>query len=112
MTRKPYDLTVTEAVSAIAAGELTILQLVESCLERIDVLEDRIQAWATVDREGAMEAAHQLDHELHQGDQLIHGLECPDVFDVLYTENREQRLLQEILIAKAEPHHQTAPHVD
>lgn len=41
------------------------------------------------------------DREMCRGDQLIHGLECPEGLDVLYTEDRRKRLLQEILVAKA-----------
>ena len=37
--QKPCDLTVTEAAAAIAQGELTPSQLVNSCLERIEALE-------------------------------------------------------------------------
>ena len=37
----------------------------------------------------------------HRKNQLIYGLECPEIWDVLYTEDRRKRLLQEILMAKA-----------
>ena len=86
VTEKTCDLTVTEAVSAIATGELTALQLVESCLKRIDALEEKIQAWTLVDREGAVETAHRLDRELQRGQRRgpLHGIPV-GIKDIFYT---------------------------
>ncbi|MFH1032230.1 MAG: amidase [Chloroflexota bacterium] len=86
MSKLPCDLKITEAASKIADGDLTAENLVKSCLERIDALEDKVRAWALVDRAGAMEAAHQLDHELHQGRRrgLLHGIPM-GVKDIFYT---------------------------
>lgn len=41
------------------------------------------------------------NREFYRGSQLVHGIECPEILDVLYTENRRKRMFQEILIAKA-----------
>jgi aspartyl-tRNA(Asn)/glutamyl-tRNA(Gln) amidotransferase subunit A len=86
MYKKPCDFSIKEAASAIATGELTVLQLNESCLERIDALEDKIQAWALVDREGALEAARRLDQELRQGKRRgpLHGIPL-GIKDIFYT---------------------------
>ena len=86
MYKKPCDLTIKEAASAIASGELTVLQLNESCLERIDTLEDKIQAWALVNREGALEAARCLDQELRDGKRRgsLHGIPL-GIKDIFYT---------------------------
>ncbi len=86
MIKAPYELTVTEAAASIAAGDLTALQLIESCLERIDALEDKIQAWALLDREGAVAAARQLDRELQQGQRRgpLHGIPV-GIKDIFYT---------------------------
>ncbi|MFC2005251.1 amidase [Chloroflexota bacterium] len=86
MVKAPFDLTVTEAASTIAAGELTVVHLIKSCLERIDTLEDKIRAWALVDSEGALETAHQLDHELHKGQRRgpLHGIPV-GIKDIFYT---------------------------
>ncbi|MDZ4230231.1 MAG: hypothetical protein U1B77_00245, partial [Dehalococcoidales bacterium] len=67
MVRTPCELTVAEAASKISTGELSVLQLVESCLDRIDALEDKIQAWVLLDREGALAASLSLDDELRKG---------------------------------------------
>jgi len=84
--KEPHDLTVAEAAAAIAAGELSALELVSSCLERIDALEEKIQAWALVDREGALQAAHRLDQELRQGQRRgpLHGIPV-GIKDIFYT---------------------------
>ena len=57
-----------------------------SCLERIDALEEIIEAWALVDREGALDAAHRLGQELHQGQQRgpLHGIPV-GIKDIFYT---------------------------
>jgi aspartyl-tRNA(Asn)/glutamyl-tRNA(Gln) amidotransferase subunit A len=86
MARTPCNLTVAEAAATIATGELTVVRLIESCLERIDALEDKIQAWALIDREGAIEAAHRLNHELHEGQRRgpLHGIPV-GMKDIFYT---------------------------
>lgn len=38
--------------------------------------------------------------KINRGGCDVYGLECPNVFDVIYTEDRWQRLLQEVLIGK------------
>ena len=67
MSKEPCDLTIKEAATAIASGGLTVFQLCESCLKRIDALDHKIQAWALVDRDGAIATAKTLDRELKQG---------------------------------------------
>lgn len=86
ITKKPCDLTITEAAAAIAKGELTSLQLVNSCLERIDALEEKIKAWALLDREGALAAARRLDEELRRGQRRgpLHGIPM-GIKDIFYT---------------------------
>jgi len=85
-TKQPHLLTVTEAASAIASGKLTPSQLVNSCLERIDAIEDKIKAWALVDREGAIAAARQLDSELARGQSrgALYGIPI-GIKDIFYT---------------------------
>jgi aspartyl-tRNA(Asn)/glutamyl-tRNA(Gln) amidotransferase subunit A len=84
--QKPCDLTITEAAAAIVQGELTSSQLVSSCLERIEALEEKIQAWTLIDREGALETASRLDQELRQGQRRgpLHGIPV-GIKDIFYT---------------------------
>ena len=83
---KACYLTIVEAAAAIALGELTPVDLVWSCLERIDALEDRIRAWAVVDREGALKAAQKLGDELRRGQNRgpLHGIPV-GIKDIFYT---------------------------
>jgi Asp-tRNA(Asn)/Glu-tRNA(Gln) amidotransferase A subunit family amidase len=85
-SKKAHDLTITEAASAISAGDLTPTQLVASCLERIDAVEGSIRAWALVDREGALKAAESLDEELRRGQRrgALHGIPF-GIKDIFYT---------------------------
>ena len=63
----PCELSAVEAAAAIRTGQLSAVALVESCLERIDACESKVQAWVTVDRPGALEAARGLDAEARAG---------------------------------------------
>jgi len=56
-----YELTATEGLKAIAAGELTAEAWVASCLERIAAREPAALAWEYLDREGALARARALD---------------------------------------------------
>ena len=85
-TKQPHSLTIAEAASAIASGELTPSQLVNSCLERIDAVDGAIKAWVLVDREGALATARQLDSELARGQRrsALHGIPV-GIKDIFYT---------------------------
>lgn len=61
------DETIVGTQAAQRAGRTTCVALVESCLRKIDALEERTRAWVSVDREGAMARARQLDDDLRQG---------------------------------------------
>jgi Asp-tRNA(Asn)/Glu-tRNA(Gln) amidotransferase A subunit family amidase len=62
-----HALSLVEASSAIRAGRLAATALVEACLARIEAVDDRVQAWVTVDRAGALAAARRLDAEAREG---------------------------------------------
>ena len=57
----PYMITATEAAVRMASGELTSVQLVESCLERIHAREREVGAWAHLDEDLALNAARVAD---------------------------------------------------
>ncbi|MFC1966072.1 amidase [Chloroflexota bacterium] len=86
ITKKLHKLTITEAASLISAGKLLPSELVDSCLERIEALDDKIKAWALVDREGALEAASRLEQELRRGKPRgrLHGIPI-GIKDIFYT---------------------------
>jgi aspartyl-tRNA(Asn)/glutamyl-tRNA(Gln) amidotransferase subunit A len=85
----PEPTTITEAAELIRTGALSPSELVEQCLSRIDRYEERVRAWAYLDREGAREQAARLTAELkpnnHRGP--LHGIpvgikDIIDVFDM------------------------------
>lgn len=75
-----YGLTIHEAKRQLDQGEITSVALVESIFERIDTVEDRIKAYITLDREGALAAAERADK--NRGTGALHGipLSVKDVF--------------------------------
>ncbi|MCW4036403.1 MAG: amidase, partial [Candidatus Bathyarchaeota archaeon] len=81
-----HKLTVSEASRLIRGGELSPSELLEGLLERIDALESRLEAWVTVDREGARAAAKRLSREAEEGRIRgpLHGVPV-GVKDIYYT---------------------------
>ena len=81
-----HKLTVSEASRLIRGGELSPSELLEGLLERIDALEPRLEAWVTVDREGARAAAERLSREAEEGRirEPLHGVPV-GVKDIYYT---------------------------
>ena len=65
-------LSATAAARKLAAREITAVQLVSDCLERIAEREPVVHAWTHVDAEGALEHARALDAGTATG--LLHGL--------------------------------------
>ena len=56
-----YELTLSEALEKMAAGELTSVELTQSYLGRIDAVEEKVSAYITLDRKGALLQAEQAD---------------------------------------------------
>ncbi len=83
---EPYNLTAAEASALIGARELSPMELVESCLGRIEALEPDLKAWVTVDRRGALEAARLAEGEIRRGRPRspLHGIPV-GVKDIYYT---------------------------
>jgi len=76
MAAEPYELTTKQASRLIARKELSPVDLVKSCLERIDALDGGLLAWALVDREGAVKSARRLEKEIKDGKKRspLHGI--------------------------------------
>jgi aspartyl-tRNA(Asn)/glutamyl-tRNA(Gln) amidotransferase subunit A len=78
--------TIHAAAADIRAGRLSPVDLLETCLERIDRLEDRLRAWVLVDHDGARAEARRLADELKRGQYRgpLHGIPVgiKDIFDV------------------------------
>jgi len=79
-------LTAAEAASAMAERRLSSAELVAACLDRIERRDGTVRAWLSVDREGALAAARQMDAERAAGRVRgpLHGMPfgVKDVIDV------------------------------
>ncbi|MBI3249771.1 MAG: amidase [Deltaproteobacteria bacterium] len=82
----PYTFTIVQAAEQLRARQLSPVELVRSCLERIDHLEPRLHAWVTVDRDGALAAARQCEDEIRGGQYRgpLHGIPV-GLKDIFYT---------------------------
>ncbi len=78
--------TIHAAAEDIRHGRLSPVDLLTSCLERIDRCENRVHAWVLVDREGARTRADECAAEIRRGHWRgpLHGipLAIKDIFDV------------------------------
>jgi Asp-tRNA(Asn)/Glu-tRNA(Gln) amidotransferase A subunit family amidase len=81
----PNNLTIAAASREIASGHLSPKLLLQACLDRIDAFEDRIKAWACLDREGAAQQADCLEEELAGGRRRgpLHGIPL-GIKDIMY----------------------------
>ena len=67
----PLELSLGEAAAEIRAGRLTSVALTEACLERIDAVGPRLNAFISLEREAALAAAARADADLAAGN--LHG---------------------------------------
>lgn len=78
--------TIHTAAEEIRSGRLSPVDLVQSCLERIERYEDRVHAWVLIDREGALARAKECAREIEHGGWRgpLHGIPVgiKDIFDV------------------------------
>lgn len=82
----PLWMDVATAASQMRTGSLTPSALLDSILERIDLVDSHLHAFVLVDRDGARRAALELDRELAHGKirSPLHGIPVAvkDIFDV------------------------------
>lgn len=73
---QPYELDITGAATAIAAGELSPTELTQSVLARVEALDGAIGAYRVVDAEGALAAAKAATEEIATSGPrgLLHGI--------------------------------------
>src|SRR5437879_11922040 len=78
--------TIAAASQALRRGELSAPELLDACLERIDLYESRVHAWVFVDQAGARRQAEERDAQLRRGQWRgpLHGIPIgvKDIFDV------------------------------
>ena len=68
------DLTATEFLSALGRREISVLEYVRACADRIAALDPRLSAWVWYDRERFEAQAKQLDRQLADAK---HGVSLP-----------------------------------
>ena len=80
-----FQLSASQAAAAIRAGEITSVELVQSCIERIQALEATVQAWAHFDADYALQQARAADEYRSAGYSVgpLHGIPVgiKDIFD-------------------------------
>ena len=76
MTAQPHELSVAQAAGALAAGELSSVELVRALLARIDA-DAGLGAFLHVAREGALAAAKACDERRARGDNTAPLLGVP-----------------------------------
>jgi amidase len=69
---QPYELTACDALEQIRRRALSIGELVESCLARIDALDESIGAWTWLDPDMARARARALETVAPAG--MLHGI--------------------------------------
>ncbi len=62
-----YELTVSEACRQITEGDLTAEELTKSCLARIEIVEKKLNAFISLDKEGAIQQAMAVDKKRKNG---------------------------------------------
>ena len=81
----PSPISATEAAEEIRTGRISSEELVTACLDRIEALEERIGAWAYLNRDLALEQARAADQAQREGKALgpLHGVPVgvKDIFD-------------------------------
>lgn len=80
-----YTLGLAAAAADIREGRITSAELVADCLKRIDEVEEKVEAWAFLDRDHAMRQAMIADDHRKAGNATgpLHGVPVgiKDIFD-------------------------------
>jgi aspartyl-tRNA(Asn)/glutamyl-tRNA(Gln) amidotransferase subunit A len=81
----PYQLSLTQAAAAIRDHQLSPVELTESLLGRVDVLEPKLIAWATLTPDLALDSAREAERAIAATGMRspIHGVPfgAKDIFD-------------------------------
>ena len=67
MSTEPALMSLTEAAQAIAAKRLSSHEVTRACLHRIAQWQPRLNAFMSVEAEGALKAADEADAALAKG---------------------------------------------
>ncbi|HSB05723.1 MAG TPA: amidase [Thermodesulfobacteriota bacterium] len=83
---EPYELSIREASDLMKKKELSPVELVNSCIDRIEALDGKLIAWALLDKEGALQMARRCEMEFKEGRRrgTLHGIPV-GIKDIFYT---------------------------
>ena len=62
------DDTAVELGKKIKSGEVTVKEAVTACLDQIEKVESTIHAYVTIDREGALKKAEEVQKKINKGE--------------------------------------------
>ena len=82
---EPFELTIAEASQLIRNRELSPTELMESCLRRSELIDDKLRIWANIDPGFALEAAAKASSILpNPASSPLHGIPVgvKDIFNV------------------------------
>lgn len=87
---EPWELSLSDAAAAIAAGRLSPLELIDATLDRIERVEPGVQAWARVRADDARAVARTVTERRGSVAPAgpLHGIPV-GVKDIFYTEGVE-----------------------
>ena len=81
-----HTLGVADMATLIRRRDASPVEIVNACLERSEALDPTIQAWATLDRQGAMAAAKRCEAALQGGADVGPLAGVPvGLKDIIYT---------------------------
>ncbi|MBM3226877.1 MAG: amidase [Candidatus Tectomicrobia bacterium] len=81
-----HTLGVAEVAALVQRREVSPVEVVTACLDRIAALEPTLHAWVTVDRERALAAAHHCEQAIQRGEAVGPLAGVPvGLKDIIYT---------------------------
>ena len=66
-----HELTLSALTAKLAAGEVSAREAMQACLDRIDAVDDRVNAFISLDRDDALGQADAADDRLAKGDTHV-----------------------------------------
>ena len=88
-TNKMYFLTMREAGELMRTGQLSPVELLRACLDRVEATDDRLHSFVTMMTDEAMEQARTAEAEMLQGNYRghLHGIPfaLKDLYDTAGT---------------------------